>query len=355
MTKSTLKKLFIMACFILLSATGTVASSNGALHNLSGTKWRLVEFQSMDDAVGVIKPESSSVYTMQLNADGSVNMQLNCNRAQGKWFAESGTHGYSGRFEFGELASTRALCPPPSMDESIVAQSKYIRSYYLKGNRLYLSLFADAGIYVWERKDAPSQGIPKVSPDNGGPLNWKVATTKSTLNLRQHPSILSKVVSKLRKGTILDNLDCQVSEGRTWCYVQPLGGGPVGYVAANYLRPAISPNGIAITGPDDSALRAGQGDFDATGQIPCAFSPGQPMAQCKFGVARTGGGYATVVIERPDSRIRAIYFRMGIPIGADTSEADGYHDFNATKESDLHFIRVGKERYEIPDAVILGG
>jgi hypothetical protein len=46
---------------------------------------------------------------------------------------------------------------------------------------------------------------------------------------------------------------------------------------------------------------------------------------------------------------------MGIPIGADTSEADGYHDINATKESDLHFIRVGKERYEIPDAVVLGG
>ena len=46
---------------------------------------------------------------------------------------------------------------------------------------------------------------------------------------------------------------------------------------------------------------------------------------------------------------------MGMPIGADTSQADGYPEFRATKEVDLHLIRVGDERYEIPDAVVLGG
>jgi len=46
---------------------------------------------------------------------------------------------------------------------------------------------------------------------------------------------------------------------------------------------------------------------------------------------------------------------MGRPIGADTSQADGYGEFRATKENDLHRIRVGEERYEIPDAVVLGG
>ena len=45
---------------------------------------------------------------------------------------------------------------------------------------------------------------------------------------------------------------------------------------------------------------------------------------------------------------------MGKPIGADTSEADGYPEFRSNKENDLHLIRVGNERYEIPDAVILG-
>jgi hypothetical protein len=46
---------------------------------------------------------------------------------------------------------------------------------------------------------------------------------------------------------------------------------------------------------------------------------------------------------------------MGIPIGADTSQADGYPEFRADKENDLHVIRIGDERYEIPDAVVLGG
>jgi hypothetical protein len=46
---------------------------------------------------------------------------------------------------------------------------------------------------------------------------------------------------------------------------------------------------------------------------------------------------------------------MGRPIGADTSQADGYPEFRATKEGDLNLIRIGSERYEIPDAVVLGG
>jgi len=126
-------------------------------------------------------------------------------------------------------------------------------------------------------------------------------------------------------------------------------------VAAEFLKPAISPDGSAKTGPDDSALRAGQGKFDATGNIPCAQYVGQPMSQCEFGVARAGGGYATVVIKKPDGRTRAVFFRMGRPIGADTSEADYTGPFSVTVENDLYLIRVGKERYEIPYAVVFGG
>jgi len=79
------------------------------------------------------------------------------------------------------------------------------------------------------------------------------------------------------------------------------------------------------------------------------------MGRCEFGVARAGGGYATVVVKKPDGTSRAIYFRMGKPIGANTGQADGYPEFRATRERDLNLIRVGDERYEIPDAVVLGG
>jgi len=51
---------------------------------------------------------------------------------------------------FGPLAATMASCPPPSVDEQVTRQATYFRSYLLKDGRLYLSLMADGGIFVWE-------------------------------------------------------------------------------------------------------------------------------------------------------------------------------------------------------------
>ena len=140
--------------FMLL--TGTIASSSPNSNSnepLSNTSWHFVEFQSMDDSIGTKRPRDPSLYTMNLNDDGTVKMRLNCNSARGQWSFEPGKDGVSGRFEFSSLAVTRAMCPPPSMDESIAADAKYIRGYLLDNGKLYLSLMADAGIYVWEREE----------------------------------------------------------------------------------------------------------------------------------------------------------------------------------------------------------
>jgi heat shock protein HslJ len=104
----------------------------------------------MDDAVGTARPEDPSLYTLRLNADGSVNMRLGCNRAKGSWSTEPSADPSNGRFEFGPLAGTRALCPPPSLDERITSQAQYIRGYMLKDGRLSLTLMADGGIWLWE-------------------------------------------------------------------------------------------------------------------------------------------------------------------------------------------------------------
>ena len=323
---------------------------------LAGTSWQLLEFQSMNDKVGTKRPEDPSLYTMHLNTDGTVSMRLNCNRATGYWSAEASTNPDSGHFKFGPLAMTRALCPPPSMDENIAAQSQYIRSYLLKDGRLYLSLMADGGIYAWEPaiEHHAAAEVP-AAPEQGGPRNWKATGATDQLDLREQASNTSKSIARYPNGTIFSNLGCKQVKNKYWCDVQPLGGGPRGYVLGDFLKPAVSPDGSVAMGSDDSALRAGEGKFDATGKIPCAQSAGQPMTQCEFGVARAGGGYATVIIKRPDGRKRALFFSMGRLVGADTSQADGYPEIQSSKQGDLHQIRVGSERYEIPDAVILGG
>lgn len=193
------------------------------------------------------------------------------------------------------------------------------------------------------------------APEDGGPRSWEVTGVSRGLDLREKPSTSARALTRYASGTVLHNLGCRRVQGRIWCDVQELRGGPRGYVPAEFLKPAISPDGSVAMGPDDSALRAGQGKFDATGPLPCAQYAGQPMGQCEFGVARAGGGYATVVVKKPDGRTRAIFFMMGKPIGADTSQADDPGKFSAKREGDLNFIRIGNERYEIPDAVVLGG
>lgn len=126
---------------------------------LAGTKWHLIEFQSMDDAQGIKRTEDPSRYTMHLHEDGTVTMKLNCNLAKGTWSIKEGVSTDSGPFEFGELATTRAFCPPPSMDGFISMQTPYIRSYLLKDTKLYLSLMADGGIFVWEKHTDESPGM----------------------------------------------------------------------------------------------------------------------------------------------------------------------------------------------------
>jgi len=58
---------------------------------------------------------------------------------------------------------------------------------------------------------------------------------------------------------------------------QQLGGGPRGFVAAEFLKPAISPDGSVAMGPDDSALRAAQGSLMQRTD-PLRPASGQPMA-----------------------------------------------------------------------------
>lgn len=130
--------------------TATTEAPAATSHPLANTSWRLVELQSMDDSIGVVRPEDSSRFTMHLAADGSASFRLDCNRGTGTWTSEPGADRMSGTFTFGPIAMTRALCPPPNLDERIAREAEFVRSYLLRDGRLALSLMADGGIQIWE-------------------------------------------------------------------------------------------------------------------------------------------------------------------------------------------------------------
>jgi hypothetical protein len=95
-------------------------------------------------------------------------------------------------------------------------------------------------------------------------------------------------------------------------------------------------------------------NYHATGNVTCSMGDGKPAGSCPFGVTRRGNGSADVTVTKPDGRKRIIFFEKGKAIGYDVSQADS-GAFSASKEGDIYFIRIGKERYEIFEAIIFGG
>jgi heat shock protein HslJ len=125
-------------------------SAQTELIELSGSHWQLVELISSDDAIGIVRPADPTVYQMHLNSNGTANLRLACNRANGPWWSKSAGNGLAGEFTIGPVAMSRAMCSPGSFDQRIGRELQYIRSYTIKDGRLILAMMADGGLQVWE-------------------------------------------------------------------------------------------------------------------------------------------------------------------------------------------------------------
>ena len=132
---------------LLLTACAAPADKPAAA-SLAGTSWQLVAIQSMDDAQGTTRIADPARFTLHFGADGRASLQLDCNRGAGTFEAIPATDG-RGSLRFGPIAATRALCPPPHIDERVARDLGYVRSYLFQDGKLFLSLMADGGIYEW--------------------------------------------------------------------------------------------------------------------------------------------------------------------------------------------------------------
>ena len=231
---------------------------------------------------------------------------------------------------------------------------------YLMGDQAPASYRLEMIVYDVEGEPAPAPdaaGTHAQAPDaapvaypepdrrrtNATPPYLSPFGISDALNIRAAPSLDAAVVGGALAGTVLRNYGCLDAAGRRWCEVERVDDGARGWAAGEYLEEA---------GP---TLRAGQGIFDAGGWIDCAASAAAASTRCGFGVARGADGAASVVVTRPDGRDRALFFENGAFLSAATGQADGYPEYGATKAADVFVIRVGDERYEIPEAVVFGG
>jgi hypothetical protein len=90
--------------------------------------------------------------------------------------------------------------------------------------------------------------------------------------------------------------------------------------------------------------------YSATGEIGCSGVVGRPAGRCAFGVIRGSGGTAAVWIAIGGGAERHIRFDAGVPVFS-----DGSSNLTYERQGDMNLVRVGDERYEIPDAVLFGG
>ena len=186
-------------------------------------------------------------------------------------------------------------------------------------------------------------------------------------NLNVDTNTKGQIYMNGRVAKLIKRPDGQITGNSAGAYVDitPNGSEPpmVTYTArdkSNGMCEILSfkaPGGTAAqlpAGRSSHSERAGQGQFDARGDIPCSEGGGR-MRQCAFEVAREPGGGASVKVSLPSGKTRFIFFEKGKAISADLSQADGDTSFRASKQGDVFKIQAGKERYEIPEAVVFGG
>lgn len=110
--------------------------------------------------------------------------------------------------------------------------------------------------------------------------------------------------------------------------------------------------------PEQVDARVAGTEFHATSQIACALAASQPMGQCDAGVIRNTDGSAVVKVSLPGGRTRSLFFDRSGAKGSDVSAAEGVEaqGFKTERVGDLYKIALGsKERYELPEALVVGG
>ena len=129
----------LMSAALTLNAAAQAPAANP---ELEGSSWQLVRIEGSDGKIHA--PQDRSRYMLAFAPHGELSARIDCNRGSGTWSAND-----SGALAFGELATTRAMCPPDSLYDLLVSQWTHVRLYALRGGHLFLTLPGD-GTYEFE-------------------------------------------------------------------------------------------------------------------------------------------------------------------------------------------------------------
>ncbi|MCM8597021.1 META domain-containing protein [Accumulibacter sp.] len=371
-------KRLLMALAAVLTAG--IAQADG--DPLAGTSWQLVAIRSMDDAQGVTQVPDPGRFTLSFGRDGRVAFRLDCNRGTGDYTVMPASDGTSGSISFGPIAATRALCPPPHVDERVARDMAHVRGYLLEEGRLYLSLMADGGIYEWAPRH--TAGTAQDQDRIVRPVHFAKGSSETILR--------DRIAGR-------QYVDYQVRAGAGQRLVVKLEGGH-GANTFNLLPPGSTGVAMAIGEfagnrfdgllPDDgiytirvflvpAAVRRHEAS-DYTLSVGITGTPLQPVSarvdavlpgtryharattrceplhspvrECEASVVRRGfDGTATVDLRWDADSRRRILFVRGEPKAADTAQAMTF----SRNESGWRVSFDGEEHFDIPGPLVYGG
>src|SRR5262249_17428508 len=124
--------LSVLVAALCFANAALLAPAHAATEGLSGTTWRLGQFQGGTGQI--IRPDDGSNYTVEFKPDSTVAVRLDCHRGRATWVSRSRS-----QLELGPLALTRAMCPHAPLSDQIAKQWTFIHSYVLRDTHLFLS------------------------------------------------------------------------------------------------------------------------------------------------------------------------------------------------------------------------
>lgn len=133
-------------------------------------------------------------------------------------------------------------------------------------------------------------------------------------------------------------------------------------------RVVATVDGVTLVSVPVAAAMPGDGDgqgdamvpgtrYHATAQVRCSGYQGAAAGICDAGVVRGTETGTYVEVALPDGRTRTIFFNSdGSFLSFSTAQADGTAAMaiSSSREGDTTIATLGTERYEIPDAFVMG-
>lgn len=131
--------LIISGVFLIGCATISSNTQSEQNYNPQAILDKQWQWESTITPVEKITVDTPENYTILLKANRKVQVRFDCNRGGGSFEISVG------KLSFGPMMSTRAACPPGSLDFRFAKDLQRVVSFFTKDNNLYLELPYDSG------------------------------------------------------------------------------------------------------------------------------------------------------------------------------------------------------------------